>query len=143
MAYATDTSGSERFTMRVRDLASKDELGGRDRRDAGQRRVERGRARLFLHAGERELAAVRREVPPVGQRSGTDVSVYEESDTGFFVSVGLTQSRAFVVVSTADHVTSENYLIPSHAPLSTPAWCRRGKSAACTISTSARARSTS
>ena len=56
----------------------------------------------------------------LGQDPATDVAIYEESDTGFFVSVGLTQSRSFVVLSTADHVTSEHYLIPSSAPLETP-----------------------
>ena len=48
---------------------------------------------------------VRRHV--VGNSEASDAVVYEEKDTRFFVGVSLTSSKDYVVIHTADHVTSE------------------------------------
>ena len=49
-----------------------------------------------------------------------DVLVYEEKDTGFFASVGKTQSGDFIVISSHDHQTGELYLIDARAPEAKP-----------------------
>ncbi len=42
--------------------------------------------------------------------------VYDEADAGFFVSIGSTENRRFIVISTGDHVTTEVRLIDAFAP---------------------------
>ena len=61
---------------------------------------------------------VRRHV--VGNSEASDAVVYEEKDTRFFVGVSLTSSKDYVVIHTADHVTSEAYLIPAADPSGEP-----------------------
>ena len=120
MAYATDTSGSERNTTRVRDLATGSELPDEIEETQGSAVWSADGQGFFYTLVNDNWRPYVVKYHRLGTDPASDVAIYEESDTGFFVSVGLTQSRAYVVVSTADHVTSENYLIPSHAPLTPP-----------------------
>jgi len=120
MAYATDTSGSERFTMRVRDLTTGTELPDVIEETQGSAVWSADGAGFFYTLVNDNWRPYIVKYHRLGADPATDAAIYEETDTGFFVGVGLTQSRKFVVVSTADHVTSENYLIPSHAPLTPP-----------------------
>ena len=46
--------------------------------------------------------------------------VYEEPDPGFFVSVGKTQSRRFILIQSHDHETSEVRFIPADQPDAEP-----------------------
>ena len=48
----------------------------------------------------------------LGAASAEDKTVYEESDEGFFVSISETTSREYAVISTGDHITSEDRIIP-------------------------------
>ncbi len=120
MAYATDTTGSERLTMRVHDLARAVELSDVIEETQGSAVWSADGQGFFYTLVNENWRPYVVKYHRLGDDPARDVAIYEESDTGFFVSVGLTQSRNFVVVSTADHVTSENYLIPSHAPLDAP-----------------------
>ena len=42
--------------------------------------------------------------------------VYEEPDEGFFVSVGATQSREWIVIGCGNQETSEAWLVPASEP---------------------------
>jgi oligopeptidase B len=120
MAFATDTSGSERLTLRVRDLAHGVELPDViEETQGGAVWSADGQGFFYTLVNENWRPYVVK-YHRLGSDPKTDAAIYEETDTGFFVSVGLTQSRNFVVISTADHVTSENYLIPSRAPHEAP-----------------------
>jgi oligopeptidase B len=57
---------------------------------------------------------------PARGGSADDVLVYDEPDDGFFLSVGLTSSRAFIVIGSGDHETSEVRLIPAEEPTAEP-----------------------
>ncbi|MCY4566339.1 MAG: prolyl oligopeptidase family serine peptidase, partial [Gammaproteobacteria bacterium] len=48
-----------------------------------------------------------------GEPVANDAVVYEEDDAGFFVGLGTSASKRFLIVSTSDHVTSEVRLVPS------------------------------
>ncbi|SDK83770.1 oligopeptidase B [Modicisalibacter muralis] len=56
--------------------------------------------------------------------SGESILVFEETDAQFWVGLGKTRSKAWLVLETASKDTSECYLIPAHAP-STPPRCVR------------------
>jgi len=120
MAYATDTTGSERLTLRVRDLTSGSELSDVIEETQGSAVWSADGQGFFYTLVNENWRPYVVKYHRLGADPKSDLTVYEERDTGFFVSVGLTQSRAFVIVSSADHVTSENYLIPSHDPESAP-----------------------
>ena len=52
----------------------------------------------------------------LGTASSDDVLVYEDTDERFFVSVWLTRSEQYVVVSSASKITSEVHVLPASEP---------------------------
>ena len=120
MAYSTDASGAERFTLRIKDLDT-GELLGEIIENTSASPVWSADDGSFFYAIVDENwrpYQVRRHV--LGTPVEDDAIVYEEHDPGFFVGVSSTSSRRYVVVSSGDHVTSEAHLIPADAPASEP-----------------------
>jgi len=120
MAYSTDTTGAERFTLRVRNLRSGAELEDSVELTLGSAVWSADSQGFFYTLINESWRPYVVKYHRLGSDEATDATVYEELDPGFFVGISLTQSRRFVVVSTADHVTSEMHLIPTDEPL-TPA----------------------
>jgi oligopeptidase B len=56
----------------------------------------------------------------LGTDAAADETVYEEKDSGFFISIDLTQSGAFVVISASDHETAEAWLLDRDDPTAKP-----------------------
>ena len=52
--------------------------------------------------------------------NGDDRLIFEESDPGFFMSAGKSQSGDTVIIDIHDHQTSESWLIPADAPATKP-----------------------
>jgi len=111
LAWAADRSGAETYTIAIRDL----ETGA----DTGEAIVEAGDGGLWAPDGTAlyyvELDESHRPFRVRRHRLGTaqaeDEIVYEEADPGFFVTVGETLDRQFVVIDVHDHQTSESRVI--------------------------------
>jgi len=120
LAYAADTNGSERFTLRIRDLER-----GADLEDAIAETIGSpvwtadSRALIYRRVNEnwRPFAA---RLHTLGTPVDRDRTLYEETDGGFFVHLSRTQSRAWIVISTGSHTTSEVRLLPAEDPLAEP-----------------------
>jgi oligopeptidase B len=115
LLYSTDHDGSERYTMRIRDLRTGDDL------DDVIPETTYGTA----WAGDTTLFYVRPDAAmrphqvwrhQVGTPASEDALVYEDPDERFFVSVGLSLTEQWVHVSSASKVTSEEHLIPAAEP---------------------------
>jgi oligopeptidase B len=116
LAYSTDFAGSERFTMRVKDLVSgetaPDEIpdtfyGGAWSTD--------GSALFYVTVDEAwRPYRVWRHV--IGTPAGDDVVVFEEPDERFWIGVGLTRSERFLVISASSQLTSEAWLLDASYP---------------------------
>ena len=120
LAYSTDTSGAERFTMRLKDLAT-GELSDTVIENTSGDPVWSTDDKSFFYAvldDNWRPYQVRRHVP--GTPVETDSVVFEEKDPGFFVGVSITSSKEYVVIGTGDHVTAEVYLVPANAPEDEP-----------------------
>ncbi|MDE0272168.1 MAG: S9 family peptidase [Gammaproteobacteria bacterium] len=113
MAYSTDTNGSERFRLVVKDLGSGELLEDAIEDTIGSP-VWAADDSAFLYTVVDENwrpYQVRRH--RLGEPAAEDAIVYEESDPGFFVGISASASKQYVIIHTADHVTSEAYLIPA------------------------------
>ncbi|MBX9729066.1 MAG: S9 family peptidase, partial [Sphingopyxis sp.] len=132
LAYSVDASGSERYTVRFRDLTSGTELP-----DAiegamgkwGEDSVEGTLGNIVFSAdGEWLLYGLvddnwrtrRIMAHRLGTAQSDDVLIYDEPDEGFSAGISLTHSERFFVVSAGDHETSEIRLIPADNPLAEP-----------------------
>ncbi len=107
LAYSTDRDGSERYTLRFRDLGSGDDLV-----DVvedvyyGSAWSATGRASYYVKPDKamRPWQVWRHRL---GTPASRDQLVFEESDERFFVSVGLTRSEKFVLVTSQSKMSSE------------------------------------
>ena len=120
IAYAIDLNGSEYYTLRFKDLATGELLEDVIEQTSGDFAWARDNRTVFytvLDDNHRPLKVLRHTL---GTPVADDVLVYEEEDQGFFVGVGLTESRAFVTIESHDHVTSECWLIPADRPETAP-----------------------
>ncbi|HLS68979.1 MAG TPA: S9 family peptidase [Kiloniellales bacterium] len=120
LAYAIDETGSEYCEIRFRDLRTGHELPERLQDANGAIAWSRDGRFLFyvvLDSNHRPCKVLRHEI---GRSAAEDQEVYREEDPGFFVSVGSTTSRRYIVISAHDHVTSELRLIDAEAPEAAP-----------------------
>ena len=107
LAYSTDTNGSERYTLVVKDLASNELLSDRIE-EVGGSPVWSSDGKSFLYVKVNEnWRPYKVLLHRLGTSSDEDVTLYEESDEGFFVSIFESTSQEFAIVSTGDHVSSE------------------------------------
>ena len=125
LAYGTDTSGAERFTLRIKDLTTDALLGDVIENTQGDPVWTADDRAFFYTALDEQWRPFQVRLHRLGEPAADDVVVYEEKDPGFFVDVALTSSRRYVVISSADHITAEAYLIPTADPAQTPALVAR------------------
>ncbi len=110
-AYSTDTNGSERYTLMVKDLDTSELLSDEIEEMRGGV-VWSSDDSSFFYTSLDETGhpfQVRRHT--VGGPVEDDAVVYEETDPGFFVGVSGTNSDEYIIIGAGDHVTSEYRLI--------------------------------
>ena len=116
LAYATDDKGSELYTIRFRDLQTGADLPDvlpDTRGSFAWANDSRTLLYVRLDANHRPLRVYRHTL---GTPAETDALVYSEADTGYYVSVGKTQSERFILVDAHDHQTSEIRLVDADRP---------------------------
>ena len=120
LAYSTDTDGSERFRMVVKDLDTGELLEEEIGDTIGGAVWAADDASFFYTVVDENWRPreVRRHV--LGGPVKEDAVVYVEDDPGFFVRVFVTASREYIVISAGDIVTSEVRLVPASEPDSEP-----------------------
>ena len=118
-AYLTDESGSENYRLRIRDIGA-----GRDlpeaMTDVSSFAWSQDNSTLFyvkLDENHRPLLVFRHRL---GTDPAHDQLIYKEDDPGFEVAVAGTRSGRFVVISSTNDDTSEQWLIESAYPESSP-----------------------
>jgi oligopeptidase B len=120
LAYAIDDNGSERFTVRVKDLSTGEhlpEIIPGMLSDIVWTADDSG----FLYGLANEAWRTdNARLHRLGTAVADDVELYKEADEGFRVSVGETSARNWIVIGTGDHVTSEVRLVPAGDPTAAP-----------------------
>lgn len=116
LAYATDTDGGERFTVRVKDLASGELLADEIPGTLGNIEwVEGDRALVYTPANENwrtDSIRLHRLGTPVSE----DIELYHEDDDGFRADASLSAQDDWLILATGDHETSEVRLVPADNP---------------------------
>jgi len=115
LAYSTDFSGSERFTLRIKDLATgvtlPDEIPG----TYGGCAWSLDGSTVFYTTVDGAWRPYRVWRHRIGT-AAADTLVFEEPDERFHVYVGLTRSESFLVIRSASVLTSEVRLLDAARP---------------------------
>jgi oligopeptidase B len=117
VAWSMDTAGDERYTLRIRDLTTGDELDDRldEISNAGVAWSRDGDWLFYVTPDPQERpSTVWRH--RIGTPRVDDVRVFDETDERFFVSVGTTRSEEWIVIHTASRTSSETLVVAAGRP---------------------------
>jgi oligopeptidase B len=122
-AWAADEQGSEYYTIRVKDLATGQELGAPVESAYGDFVFSPDSQWLFWiwrDENARPAKVFRRPTRPDKDGGGEDMLVYEEADDGMFLGVGATSDDSHVLIHVGNQETTEIWLIPAADPTAAP-----------------------
>jgi oligopeptidase B len=117
-AWAADEQGSEYYTIRVRDLATGEELGQPVQSAYGDLTFSPDSQWIFWiwrDENARPSKVFRRPA-----RGGNDVLVYEEADDGMFLGVGTASDDSHILIHVGNQETTEILLVPADDPTAAP-----------------------
>jgi oligopeptidase B len=120
LAYAADTTGNERFTLRVRNLESGEDLGDIIEGTSYGVAWANDDATLFYTRPDDANRPYQLWRHRVGTPPHEDVLVLEEPDERFHLGVGRTKDGRYVIVEMHSRITSEVHVIASDQPEATP-----------------------
>jgi len=116
LAYAIDDNGSERYTVRIKDLNT-GELLPDVIPDVLSALIWTSDDSGFVYApASAQWRTDCAKLHKLGTEASADIELYHEDDEGFRVSVGLSSAENWIIISAGDHVTSEVYLRPAADP---------------------------
>ncbi len=123
-AWSTDTTGDERYDLRIRRFGDDDTPADLDDHvaevaNAGTAWSSDGAWLFYVRADDQERPfQVWRHA--VGASSDDDQLVFQEDDERFFVEIGETRSDAWIVIHCGSKTSAEVRLLPSTSPLAEP-----------------------
>jgi oligopeptidase B len=114
LATLVDDNGSERFKLRIRDLATGEDIETVTEVGIGQPVwTSDGTAIAFTEVNE-HWRSYRAQLHRLGTPAGDDRTLYEESeDLGFTVGLSRSQDRSLIFISTGDNSANELRFIPA------------------------------
>lgn len=120
VAFGYDDKGSEFFTLVLREAGACENLTDviADTSGSGVWSAD-GKHIFYIRLDENHRPS-KLFCHEIGRPVADDVLVHEETDAGFFMSVGKSQSGDWIIIDCHDHQSSESRLIPADDPLSPP-----------------------
>ncbi|QGX39669.1 S9 family peptidase [Permianibacter aggregans] len=117
LAYADDDSGRRQYTIRFRDLQTgknfDDVISGSNGMIAW---ANDNKTVFYIENDPVTLLSTRVKKHVLGTPASADVTVYEEQDKSFYMSVANSKDRAFVVIALGSTTTSEALLLDANQP---------------------------
>ncbi len=119
LLYGVDVEGDERYTLRIRDLATGEDLADIvENTSAGASFSPDARHVVYTTVDD----AWRPDtvwLHDVGTDAASDVRLFHEPDERYWVGAGFTRSEKYLVIEAGSSITSEEYLVDA-AELSAP-----------------------
>jgi oligopeptidase B len=116
LAYSTDDDGSERYALHLRDPADGHELADLVTNTSGSVVwAEDGRTLLYVEL-DASLRPFRVRAHRLGEDAAAAPVLFEEADPAYFVSIGKTLDRRFLLIVSGSHESRETWLLDAAAP---------------------------
>ena len=116
LAYAVDHNGSERFTLRFRDLRTGEDLPDQVPDTYYGLAWAADSATVFYTKVDDSMRPYQLWRHAVGTPAADDVLVYQEDDERFFLGVALTKSERYVVLGLESKITAESWVLDATTP---------------------------
>jgi oligopeptidase B len=116
LAYSVDFLGNERYTLKVRDLATGEDLADEVANTYYSLAWSRDGSTLFYTTINDAWRPYQVHRHVLGTPAEQDAVVFQDDDERFFVSVGLTRSERFIEIDCTSKITSEVLLLDADEP---------------------------
>ena len=117
LATLADYDGSERFELRIRDLATGKDVETVTKVGIGQPVWSSDSAGIVFTEVNDNWRSYRARYHRLGEAAEKDITLYEETEElGFSVGVGRSHDRTLIIVSTGDNTTSEVRFVSAEDP---------------------------
>ena len=120
LAWAVDDNGSERFTARIKVIATGEVLPDEIPGTLSSLIWVANDTGLVYSLANEQWRTDNARLHWLGRPVAEDVELYHEDDEGFRVGCALSANEKWLILSASDHETSEVRLIPADAPLTPP-----------------------
>src|SRR6185369_165349 len=116
-ALLVDDNGSERFHLKIRDLATGRDIETVTEVGIGQPVCTSGSDGIVFTEVNEHWRSYRARYHRLGRPTSEDVTLYEETEElGFSVGAGKTTDKSLIIISTGDNATSEVRFVPADDP---------------------------
>ena len=109
LAYSLDLKGSEYYTIHIRDIKSREQVGEKIENTSGGITFSLDDKYIFyskLDDNHRPREIYRHEI---GTPTSKDILVFKEESEAFTVGIGLSSDEKYFFITSSDHNTSEQY----------------------------------
>jgi len=120
LAYAIDDNGSERFEVRIKNLATGEHYPEVIPGMLSEIVWTADDSGFLYGLANDQWRTDNARLHRLGTDPASDIELFKEADDGFRVGVSETSDRRWIIIATGDHVTSEVYLVPASDPLAPP-----------------------
>jgi oligopeptidase B len=121
LAWSSDTDGSELYDLRIRDIASGDDLDDLVRETSwGGTAWSLDDTWIFYVRPDDAMRPWQVWRHRIGTAESDDIKVFEEPDERFFVGIDRTRSDKWIVIETSSRTSSEAWIIPADDPTASP-----------------------
>lgn len=120
LAWAEDVKGSELYRIQVRDIENGNAIGTPVERTSGGMVWAADNQHFFYAALNDDLRPDRVYCHRLGDDPANDRLVYHERDSGYFLSVGMSDSRKYIILTSSASETSEERFLPADDPTAEP-----------------------
>ncbi len=116
LAYAIDDNGSERYTVRIKNIETGELLPDVIPDMLSALIWTSDDSGIVYCPANAQWRTDSARLHRLGTEIADDVELLHEDDEGFRLSVGLTAAENWIVIASGDHVTSEVRLVPANDP---------------------------
>ena len=109
LAYSLDLKGSEYYTIHIRDIKSREQVGEKIENTSGGITFSLDDKYIFyskLDDNHRPREIYRHEI---GTSTSKDILIFKEESEAFTVGIGLSSDEKYFFITSSDHNTSEQY----------------------------------
>jgi len=113
MAYSLDLKGSEYYTIYLRDLTNNKNLPDQIENTSGSITWSLDNKSFFYSKLDKFHRPRKIYKHFLGKNVESDELIFEEKDETFTCSIGLTSDEKYFIISTSDHITTEEHFFKS------------------------------
>ncbi|UCD57944.1 MAG: S9 family peptidase, partial [Candidatus Hydrogenedentota bacterium] len=116
LAYATDTAGNERYTLRVKNLETGELFTDVIANISGALEWANDNKTFFYTIPDEAWRPYKLYRHTLGADAGEDQLVYHEADEGFWLNISKTKSEAYLMMKVGSQTTDECHYLDADEP---------------------------